>query len=90
MTTQELGDVPKKILGDRYQVQQQLDVIEDHCGKYMRLSKPIHLTQRVNDNAYSIVNQYQAEYRGVIQYYRMAYNLVRVGETKTNHGTLAG
>ncbi len=41
----------------------------------MRAGKPIHLTQRVNDDAYSIVSQYQAEYRGVVQYYRMAYNL---------------
>ena len=50
-------------------------VIKDHCAKYMRAGKPIHLTQRVNDDAYSIVSQYQAEYRGVVQYYRMAYNL---------------
>ncbi len=50
-------------------------VIKDHCVKYMRSGKPIHLTQRVNDDAYSIVSQYQAEYRGVVQYYRMAYNL---------------
>ncbi len=41
----------------------------------MRSGKPIHLTQRINDNAYSIVSQYQAEYRGLVQYYRMAYNL---------------
>ncbi len=37
-------------------------VITDHCVKYMRSGKPIHLTQRVNDDAYSIVSQYQAEY----------------------------
>lgn len=41
----------------------------------MHSGKPIHLTQRVNDNAYSIVTQYQAEFRGVVQYYPMAYNL---------------
>ncbi len=28
-------------------------VIKDHCLKYMRSGKPIHLTQRVNDDAYS-------------------------------------
>ena len=50
-------------------------VIKDHSVKYMRKGKPIHLAQRVNDDAYSIVSQYQAEYRGVVQYYRMAYNL---------------
>ncbi len=46
-----------------------------YCAKYKRKGKPIHLVQRVNDEAYSIVIQYQAEYRGIVQYYRMAYNL---------------
>lgn len=31
--------------------------------------------QRTNDSPYSIVAQYQAEYIGVVQYYRLAYNL---------------
>ncbi len=48
---------------------------QTHCAKYMRRGKPIHLTSRINNDAYSIVAQYQAEYRGVVQYYRMAYNL---------------
>ena len=46
-----------------------------HCAKYMRNGKAIHLPQRLTDDAYSIVTQYQAEYRGAVQYYRMAYNL---------------
>jgi group II intron reverse transcriptase/maturase len=50
-------------------------VVHNHCTKYMRRGKPIHLMQRVNDSAYSIVAQYQAEYRGIVQYYRLAYNL---------------
>lgn len=57
-------------------------VIKNHCVKYMRSGKPIHLTQRVNDSAYSIVTQYQAEYRGVVQYYRMAYNLHMLSKLK--------
>jgi len=50
-------------------------VVHNHCTKYMRRGKPIHLMQRVNNSAYSIVAQYQAEYRGIVQYYRLAYNL---------------
>ncbi|MEO0970800.1 MAG: group II intron reverse transcriptase/maturase [Cyanobacteria bacterium J06639_18] len=57
-------------------------VIKDHCVKYMRCGKPIHLTQRLSDDAYSIVSQYQAEYRGVVQYYRMAYNLHTLSKLK--------
>ncbi len=57
-------------------------VIKEHCVKYMRSGKPIHLAQRVNDSAYSIVSQYQAEYRGLVQYYRMAYNLHTLSKLK--------
>lgn len=38
--------------------------------------------QRSNDDAYSIVAQYQAEYRGVVQYYHLAYNLHRLSKLK--------
>jgi hypothetical protein len=50
-------------------------VIQAQCAKYMRHGKPTHLPQRLNDDAYSIVRLYQAEYSGVVQYYRLAYNL---------------
>ncbi len=53
-----------------------------HCAKYMRKGKPIHLAQRINDDVYSIISQYQAEYRGVVQYYRMAYNLHTLGKLR--------
>lgn len=50
-------------------------VVQEKCKKYMKKGKPIHLTERTIDNGYSIVSQYQAEYRGIVQYYTMAYNL---------------
>ena len=59
-------------------------VIQTHCAKYMRHGKPVHLSQRVNDSAYSIVAQYQAEYRGLVQYYCLAYNLHQLSKLK--HG----
>lgn len=57
-------------------------VINSHCAKYMRSGKAIHLAQRLSDDAYSIVSQYQAEYRGIAQYYRMAYNLHMLSKLK--------
>ena len=70
-------------------------VITTHCAKYMQAGQThATLLQRVHDSAYSIVAQYQTEYRGVVQYYRMAYNLhqlqklKRVMETSLT-GTLA-
>jgi hypothetical protein len=49
--------------------------IHAQCTKYTRRGKPIHQTQRVNDSAYSIGAQHQAEYQGIVQYYRLAHNL---------------
>ena len=49
--------------------------IKAHREKYIKGSKPIHRPERLKDEPYSIINQYQLEYNGVVQYYRMAYNL---------------
>lgn len=57
-------------------------VKQEKCKRYMKGNKPIHLPQRIIDDAYSIVSQYQAEYRGVVQYYRMAYNLHTLNKLK--------
>lgn len=55
-------------------------VRQEKCKRYMRNGKPMHLPQLTVDDAYSIVSQYQAEYRGVVQYYRMAYNLCTLNQ----------
>lgn len=57
-------------------------VVLAHCAKYMRQGKPAHLTARVSDSAYSVVSQYQAEYSGIVQYYRLAYNLHTLSKLK--------
>jgi group II intron reverse transcriptase/maturase len=57
-------------------------VRQEKCKRYMRNGKPRHMTERTIDDAYSIVSQYQSEYRGIVQYYRMAYNLHTLGELK--------
>lgn len=57
-------------------------VIREKCKRYMRGNKPIHLPERTIDDTYSIVSQYQAEYRGIAQYYCMAYNLHTLNKLK--------
>jgi group II intron reverse transcriptase/maturase len=59
-----------------------IHVIHAHCRKYMRNGKPSYLPQRLNDDAYSIVSRYQGEYRGIVQYYKLAYNLHRLSQLK--------
>jgi group II intron reverse transcriptase/maturase len=52
-------------------------VVRAKCAPYLRHGKPIHRAERLHDSVYSIVAQYQAEYRGIVEYYRLAYNLHR-------------
>jgi hypothetical protein len=55
-----------------------VEVIRTKCTRYMRRGKPTHLAARLHATDYSIVTQYQAEYRGVVQYYLMAFNVHRL------------
>jgi len=51
------------------------DVIKAQCAPYRRHGKPWHRTRLQNLPDYDIVRVYGAEYRGVVNYYRLACNL---------------
>ena len=53
-------------------------VIKTKCSKYMKRGKPIQLAARIQDTDFSIIAQYQAEYRGIVQYYLLAFNVHRL------------
>jgi group II intron reverse transcriptase/maturase len=53
-------------------------VVRDRCARFLRHGKPVHQPQRVNDAVFSIIASYAQEYRGVVDYYRLAYNLHRL------------
>ena len=57
-------------------------VIDARCAKFTRGGKPMHLPERLNDHPFGIVAMYQAEYRGIVEYYRLAYNLRDLGKLK--------
>lgn len=42
----------------------------------------MHRSELVHDSAFSIVAQFQREYRGVVEYYRRTYNLHRLNRLK--------
>jgi group II intron reverse transcriptase/maturase len=50
-------------------------VVQEKCKRYLRKNKPIHRAELLNESDYTIVATYQLEYRGIVNYYRMAYNL---------------
>jgi len=50
-------------------------VIQKKCQPYLRAGHPIHLPEREVESDYSIVQGYQQEYRGIVQYYQLATNV---------------
>src|SRR5436305_561957 len=50
-------------------------VTEEKSKRYMRKGKPFHRAELLNESDYTIIATYQLEYRGLVNYYRMAYNL---------------
>jgi hypothetical protein len=55
-----------------------VEVIRAKCSKYLKHEKPIQRAERLSDSDFTIVAQYQAEYRGVVQYYLRAFNVHRL------------
>jgi hypothetical protein len=59
-----------------------IDVIRAKCLPYLHHGAPIRRTERTVDTDFSIVAQFQAEFRGVAQYYKLAFNRHRLGKLK--------
>ncbi len=72
----------KRCINGKIGLRVPITVSKEKCSQYMQHGKPIHLAQRISDDPYSIISQYQAEYRGIVQYYRMAYNLCMLNYLK--------
>src|SRR6266567_4868945 len=55
------------------------EVIKTKCQRYKQHSrKVLHRTELINDSDFTIIELFQAEYRGLVEYYRLAYNLHRL------------
>jgi hypothetical protein len=56
------------------------DTLKERCRQYMAKGKAVHRPERLQDDAFSIITQYQAEYRGFVQYHLMGFNAHRLWE----------
>jgi group II intron reverse transcriptase/maturase len=59
-----------------------VDVIRAKCKPYLHRGRPIRRTERTVNSDFSIVAQYQAEFRGIAGYYQLAFNLHRLHKLK--------
>jgi group II intron reverse transcriptase/maturase len=57
-------------------------VLLDKCKRYKRRNKAIHRTELLNESDYTIVATYQLEFQGLVNYYRLAYNLHTLGQLR--------
>jgi len=57
-------------------------VIEDNCKPHMHGGKTVHRTETLEDDDLPIVATFQSEYRGLVNYYALAYNLCRLKKLK--------
>jgi group II intron reverse transcriptase/maturase len=58
------------------------DLLKKKCQKYQKNHKPIHRKELTNNTGYSIVAQYQSEFRGFVEYYQLANDLYRLNSLK--------
>ncbi len=55
-----------------------MSVVRERQKAYMARNNPVHRKERTHDDVFSIIRMYESEFRGVAEYYRMAYNLHRL------------
>src|SRR3974377_1233097 len=56
-----------------------MDVVRAKRKPYMRRGKPAAIPARTHDPDFRIVARYQEEFRGLAEYYQLAYNRHRLG-----------
>jgi len=59
-----------------------MKVIRAKCLPFLLKGKPIHRKERTEDTVYSIIAQFQQEYRGLVEYYQLAVNRYQLNRLK--------
>src|SRR3989440_11652954 len=57
-------------------------VIQAKSQQFRRHGKPVARKERTEDTPYSIITQYQQEYRGLAEYYQLAVNRYQLNRLK--------
>ena len=58
------------------------DVLEEKCQRYSKNGKVKHRPELLHENEFTIMKVYQAEYRGIVEYYKLAYNIATLGKLR--------
>jgi hypothetical protein len=58
------------------------DVLKEKWQRYKRKGKVIQRAELIHESDYTIVSIYQSVYRGIANYYRLAYNMYTLDKLK--------
>ena len=59
-----------------------VESVKTQCTLYQKNGKPVQRKERTNDTVYSIISQYQQEFRGLAEYYQLAVNRYQLNRLK--------
>jgi group II intron reverse transcriptase/maturase len=59
-----------------------VEIVKTKCTLYQKNGKPVQRKERTNDTVYSIISQYQQEFRGLADYYQLAVNRYQLNRLK--------
>jgi group II intron reverse transcriptase/maturase len=58
------------------------DILQEKCKRYKKNGKVKHRAELQNESDYTIISTYQLEFRGIANYYRLAYNMHTLNELR--------
>jgi hypothetical protein len=72
----------KRYVNGKVELRLPLDILKKKSERYLKNGKPIHRKELETETAYSIMSRYQAEYRGLVEYYQMANDLNKLNRLR--------
>jgi len=69
------GGVKRRSINGKTGLRFPRTMLLEKCNRYQKREKPCHRTELLNESDFTIIASYQLEYRGIVNYYRLAYNL---------------
>jgi group II intron reverse transcriptase/maturase len=72
----------KRNLNGRIGLKVPYDILQEKCKRYKKNGKVKHRAELINESDYTIISTYQLEFRGIANYYRLAYNMHTLNELR--------
>jgi group II intron reverse transcriptase/maturase len=78
----KIGRNGRRVINGQINLLVPADTVEKTCHRYMHAGGPTNRPELLTDSDFAIVSRYQAEYRGLVQYYLLAANVHTLGRLR--------